>query len=132
MISQREVGDTLQDFEKRRYLILSDLRAQKNLSTAAFFNMNSRNSIARSALVGSCMKRERFGKVPPTFFWRSVHKLFIHAFVVKENKNAWWFFMNCGMIKGTFVCEIMRCSFSLQTFWIELIDIEMHTCENLQ
>ena len=94
--------------------------------------MNSRNSIARSALVGSCMKRERFGKVPPTFFWRSVHKLFIHGFVVKENKNAWWFFMNCGMIKGTFVCEIMRCSFSLQTFWIELIDIERYGCENLQ
>ena len=36
VISQREVGDTLQDFEKRRYLILSALRAQKNLSTAAF------------------------------------------------------------------------------------------------
>lgn len=40
--------------------------------------------------------------------------------------------MNCGMIKGTFVCEIMRCSFSLQTFWIELIDIERYACENLQ
>ncbi|HIS55373.1 MAG TPA: hypothetical protein IAB48_01795 [Candidatus Fimimorpha excrementavium] len=48
VISQREVEDTLQDFEKRRYLILSALRAQKNLSTAAFFNMNNRKRIARS------------------------------------------------------------------------------------
>ena len=66
VISQREVGDTLQDFEKRRYLILSALRAQKNLSTAAFFT-----------------KRERSGKVSPTSLWRPVYKLFIHAFVLE-------------------------------------------------
>ncbi len=48
VISQREVEDTLQDFEKRRYLILSAFWAQKNLSTAAFFNMNNRKRIARS------------------------------------------------------------------------------------
>ena len=82
VISHREVGDTLQDFEKRRYLILSALRAQKNLSTAAFFNMNSRNSIAGNVLVGSCLKRERSSKVSPTSLWRSVHKLFTHAFVL--------------------------------------------------
>ena len=64
VISQREVEDTLQDFEKRRYLILSALRAQKNLSTAAFFT-----------------KRERSGKASPTSLWRPVHKLFTHAFV---------------------------------------------------
>ena len=66
VISQREVEDTLQDFEKRRYLILSALRAQKNLSTAAFFT-----------------KRERSSKVSPTSLWRSVHKLFTHAFVLR-------------------------------------------------
>ena len=64
VISQREVGDTLQAFEKRQYLILSALRAQKNLSTAAFFT-----------------KRERSSKVSPTSLWRPVHKLFNHAFV---------------------------------------------------
>ena len=42
VISQREVEDTLQDFEKRRYLILSDLRAQKNLSTAALSTKRKR------------------------------------------------------------------------------------------
>ena len=42
VISQREVEDTLQDFEKRRYLILSALRAQKNLSTATFFTERER------------------------------------------------------------------------------------------
>ncbi|MFR8034908.1 MAG: hypothetical protein ACLU6W_12980 [Lachnospiraceae bacterium] len=65
VISQREVEDTLQDFEKRRYLILSALRAQKNLSTAAFFT-----------------KRERSSKVSSTSLWRPVHRLFIHAFVL--------------------------------------------------
>ena len=91
VISQREVEDTLQDFEKRRYLILSALRAQKNLSTAAFFNMNSRNSIAGNVLVGSCLKRERSSKVSPTSLWLIVHRrqgfhfvhnLFTHAFVL--------------------------------------------------
>ena len=67
VISQREVEDTLQDFGKRRYLILSALRAQKNLSTAAFFT-----------------KRKRSGKVSPTSLWRPVHKLFIHAFVLRN------------------------------------------------
>ena len=42
----------MQDFEKRRYLILSALRAQKNLSTAAFFT-----------------KRERSSKVSSTSLW---------------------------------------------------------------
>ena len=70
VISQREVGDTLQDFEKRRYLILSALRAQKNLSTAAFFT-----------------KRERSSKVSPTSLWRSVHKLFTHAFVLAKSQD---------------------------------------------
>ena len=59
MISQREVEDTLQDFEKLRYLILSALRAQKNLSIAAFFT-----------------KRKRSSKVSSTSLWRPVHKLF--------------------------------------------------------
>ena len=67
VISQREVEDTLQDFEKRRYLILSALRAQKNLSTAAFFT-----------------KRERSSKVSSTSLWRPVHRLFIHAFVLEN------------------------------------------------
>ena len=68
VISQREVEDTLQDFEKRRYLILSALRAQKNLSTAAFFT-----------------KRERSSKVSSTSLWRPVHRLFIHALVLSRN-----------------------------------------------
>ena len=79
VISQRELEDTLQDFEKRRYLILSALRAQKNLSTAAFFT-----------------KRKRSGKVSPTSLWRPVHKLFIHAFVLRQTEirveypdNSW-------------------------------------------
>ena len=52
VISQREVGDTLQDFEKRRYLILSALRAQKNLSTAAFFTKRERSSKVSPPLSG--------------------------------------------------------------------------------
>ncbi len=64
VISQREVEDTLPDFEKRGYLILSALRAQKNLRTAAF------------------TKRERSSKVSSTSLWRPVHRLFIHAFVL--------------------------------------------------
>ncbi len=52
VISQREVEDTLQDFEKRRYLILSALRAQKNLSTAAFFTKRERSSKVSSTLSG--------------------------------------------------------------------------------
>ena len=71
VISQREVEDTLQDFEKRRYLILSALRAQKNLSTAAFFT-----------------KRERSSKVSSTSLWRPVHRLFIHAFVLPEARTS--------------------------------------------
>ena len=71
VISQREVGDTLQDFEKRRYLILSALRAQKNLSTAAFFT-----------------KRKRSGKVSPTSLWRPVHNLFIHAFLLLSTGDS--------------------------------------------
>ena len=87
VISQREVGDTLQDFEKRRYLILSALRAQKNLSTAAFFT-----------------KRERSSKVSPPSLWRSVHKLFTHAFV---------------LFSSTFVLTLHRnyCTISLSIYF---------------
>ena len=42
VISQREVEDTLQDFEKRRYLILSALRAQKNLMSRYVFYKRKR------------------------------------------------------------------------------------------
>ena len=98
VISQREVGDTLQDFEKRRYLILSALRAQKNLSTAAFFNMNSRNSIAGNVLVGSCLKRERSSKVSSTSLWRPVHRLFIHAFVLHFIPGPLHFPSSCDIL----------------------------------
>ena len=45
-------GDTLQDFEKRRHLILSVLRAQKNLSTATFFTKRKRSSKVSPPLSG--------------------------------------------------------------------------------
>ena len=81
VISQREVEDTLQDFEKRRYLILSALRAQKNLSTAAFFT-----------------KRERSSKVSSTSLWRPVHRLVIHAFVLTNSRNLLYSHIFCNIM----------------------------------